>query len=173
MFLFGGLQLPCLLTIHTNWSMFGVVHNSMVQWHTVLYCTVLKWVLENDYCTVLYTSVPYCTVLYHTVLYSTVPYCTVQYCTILYSTVTSLSDTHLLIKLYAWSFRQKVLWWVGGIAIIASSSRSRSDFKRDLEVEIEIDLEIDFWPGPELDNNSKCKVFVLTLFIFMILFNLK
>ena len=36
-------------------------------------------------------------------------------------------------------------WWVGGdIAIIASSSRSRSDFERDLEVEIEIDLEIDF-----------------------------
>ena len=35
-------------------------------------------------------------------------------------------------------------WWVGDIAIIASSSRSRSDFERDLEVEIEIDLEIDF-----------------------------
>ena len=35
-------------------------------------------------------------------------------------------------------------WVVGGIAIIASSSRSRSDFERDLEVEIEIDLEIDF-----------------------------
>ena len=35
-------------------------------------------------------------------------------------------------------------WWVGDIAIIASSSTSRSDFERDLEVEIEIDIEIDF-----------------------------
>ena len=33
-------------------------------------------------------------------------------------------------------------WVVGGIAIIASSSRSRSDFKKDLEVEIFQDLEI-------------------------------
>ena len=30
----------------------------------------------------------------------------------------------------------------GGIAIIASSSRSRSDFKKDLEVDIFQDLEI-------------------------------
>ena len=41
---------------------------------------------------------------------------------------------------------------VGDIAIIPSSSRSRSDFERDLEVEIEVDFEIDFRPGPELDN---------------------
>ena len=47
----------------------------------------------------------------------------------------------------------------GGIAIIASSSRSRSDFEKDLEVEIFRDLEIwtltqpgPFGPGPELDN---------------------
>ena len=43
---------------------------------------------------------------------------------------------------------------VGDIAIIASSSRSRSDFERDLEVEIQIDFEIDFRPGPELDNKT-------------------
>ena len=42
----------------------------------------------------------------------------------------------------------------GDIAIIASSSRSRSDFEKDLEVEIYIDFEIDFRPGPELDNNN-------------------
>ena len=82
------------------------------------------------YCTLVCHAVLYCTVLYHTVLY-----CTVLYRTVLYCTVTSLSDTHLLIKLYAWSFRQKVCW-VGGIAIIALSSRSRSDFERDLEIEI-------------------------------------
>ena len=40
----------------------------------------------------LYSNVPFCTVPYCTVLY-----CTVLYCTILY-TVTSLADTHLLIK---------------------------------------------------------------------------
>ena len=39
--------------------------------------------------TVLYSNVPFCTVLYHSVLY----------CTIL-CTVTSLADTHLLIKLF-------------------------------------------------------------------------
>ena len=70
----------------------------------------------------------------------TVLYCTILYSTVLYHTVSPLADTHLLIKLYAWSFRQKVLCWVGGfvvdIAIIASSSRSRSDFERDLEVEV-------------------------------------
>ena len=43
-----------------------------------------------------------------------VPYSTVLYCTVLYHTVTSLTDTHLLIKLNAWSFRQKFHggWWV-------------------------------------------------------------
>ena len=42
----------------------------------------------------------------------------------------------------------------GDIAIIASSSRSRSDFEKDHEVEIFRDLEIWTWtqPGPELDN---------------------
>ena len=40
-------------------------------------------------------------------------YSTVPYSTILYHMVTSLADTHLLIKLSAWSFRQKVSW-VGG-----------------------------------------------------------
>ena len=85
-----------------------------------------------QYCTVLNRTVQYCTVLYWTVLYRTV----------LDHTVTSLANTHLLIKLYAWSFRQKVCWVVGGIVIIASSSRSRSDFKKDLEVEIFQDLEI-------------------------------
>ena len=75
------------------------------------------------------TTVLYC--------YFTLSYCTVPYCTVLYHIVTSLADTHLLIKLYAWSFRQKVSWGGGGdIAIIALSSRSRSDFERDLEVEI-------------------------------------
>ena len=33
-----------------------------------------------------------------TVLYCSVLYCTVPYCTVLYHTVTSLPDTHLLIK---------------------------------------------------------------------------
>ena len=59
---------------------------------------------------------------------------------------------------------KKVSWVVvvvvvGGIAIIASSSRSRSDFEKDLEIEIFRDLEIwtltqpgPFGPGPELDN---------------------
>ena len=60
---------------------------------------------------------------------------TVQYSTVLYHTVTSLADTHLLIKLNAWSFRQKFSGG-GGIAIIASSSRSRSDFEIELYIEI-------------------------------------
>ena len=83
-------------------------------------------------------QIPYSTVQYSTVPYSTVLYCSVPYCIILYHTVTSLADTHLLIKLNAWSFRQKVSWWVvgGDIAIIASSSRSRSDFEIELYIEI-------------------------------------
>ena len=41
----------------------------------------------------------------------------------------------------------------GGIAIIATSSRSRSDFEKDHEDEIFRDLEILTWtqPGPDLD----------------------
>ena len=65
--------------------------------------------------TVLYSNVPFCTVLYHCVLY----------CTILY-TVTSLADTHLLIKLFMLGPLDKsfmVVVVVGDIAIIASSSR--------------------------------------------------
>ena len=57
----------------------------------------------------------YCTVLYHSVLY----------CTIL-CTVTSLADTHLLIKLFMLGPLDKKFYGVGGgggIAIIASSSR--------------------------------------------------
>ena len=55
---------------------------------------------------------------------------------------------------------------MGGIAIIASSSRSRSDFEKDLEVEIFRYLEIwtvtqpgPFGPGPELDNTSNQNFF--------------
>ena len=52
---------------------------------------------------------------------------------------------------------KKVLWWVGGggggggdIAIIASSSRSRSDFEKDLEVEMFLKT-LKFGPEPDLD----------------------
>ena len=44
--------------------------------------------------TVLYSNVPFCTVPYYSVLYHSVLYCTILY------TVTSLADTHLLIKLF-------------------------------------------------------------------------
>ena len=67
--------------------------------------------------TVLYHTVPYCTVLYSTILY-----CTVQYRNVLHYTVTSLADTHLLIKLFMLGHLDKSLV-VGGIAILASSSR--------------------------------------------------
>ena len=42
---------------------------------------------------------------------------------------------------------------MGDIAIIATSSRSRSDFEKDHEDEIFRDLEILTWthPGPDLD----------------------
>ena len=96
---------------------------------------------DNDYVNI-EIALQYSTVLYHTVPYCAVLYRTVSYCIILYHvyhTVTSLADTHLLIKLNAWSFRQKFAggWWVGGdIAIIASSSRSRSDFEIELYIEI-------------------------------------
>ena len=34
-------------------------------------------------------------------------------------------------------------WWVvGGIAIIATSSRSRSDFEIDFEIETDLEIEI-------------------------------
>ena len=63
--------------------------------------------------TVLYSNVPFCTVLYHSVLY----------CTIL-CTVTSLADTHLLIKLFMLGPLDKKFYGGGGdIAIIATSSR--------------------------------------------------
>ena len=32
--------------------------------------------------------------------------------------------------------------WVGGIAIIATSSRSRSDFEIDFEIETNLEIEI-------------------------------
>ena len=61
----------------------------------------------------------------------------VLYGTVLYHTVTSLDDTHLLIKPNAWSIRQKFSGGGGGgIAIIASSSRSRQDFEIELNIEI-------------------------------------
>ena len=54
--------------------------------------------------TVLYSNVPFCTVLYHSVLN----------CTIL-CTVTSLADTHLLIKLFMLGpLDKKFYGWVGG-----------------------------------------------------------
>ena len=40
---------------------------------------------------------------------------------------------------------KKVCWWVvvvGGIAIIATSSRSRSDFEIDFEIETNLEIEI-------------------------------
>ena len=33
-------------------------------------------------------------------------------------------------------------WWVGGIAIIATSSRSRSDFEIDFEIATNLEIEI-------------------------------
>ena len=63
--------------------------------------------------------------MYHSVLYCTVLYHSVLYCTIL-CTVTSLADTHLLIKLFMLGPLDKKFyggWVVGDIAIIASSSR--------------------------------------------------
>ena len=61
---------------------------------------------------------------------TTVLYCTIVSCTVLYHikyyNVTSLTDTHLLIKLFMLGPLDKSLLVVvggGGIAIIASSSR--------------------------------------------------
>ena len=87
------------------------------------------------YSTLQHGTVTYCTVLWFpyfervhgnlkklrtemrmtTVLLSNVPFCTVLYCTILY-TVTSLADTHLLIKLFMLGPLDKKFyggwWWV-------------------------------------------------------------
>ena len=80
-------------------------------------------------CTILY-----CNILYHAVLY----------CTLLYHTFTFLDDTHLLIKLFMLGPLDKSLMVVGGgdIAIIATSSRSRSDFEIDFEIETNLEIEI-------------------------------
>ena len=109
--------------------------NEFLRMTTALYCTLV-------YHTVLYRTVPYCTVLYHTV-----PYCTVLYCTVTYCSV-SCWYTPLNQAIYAWSFRQKFSgWWVGDIAIIASSSRSRSDFEIELYIEICDRTWNWLWPG--------------------------
>ena len=97
-----------------------------------------------------------CTVNYSTVLYCTVLYRTVLYYTVLSHTVTSLADTHLLIKLYAWSFRQKVLWWWW---------HCNYSFKLQVQVRLwerpwswdssrpwNLTWPGSFGPGPELDN---------------------
>ena len=88
------------------------------------YCTVLRfstliWFLEISKLKTEMTTLLYCTVLYSMVLYHTVLYCTILY------TVTSLADTHLLIKQFMLGPLDKKFsgWVVGGIAIIASSSR--------------------------------------------------
>ena len=78
--------------------------------------------------------------MYSTVHYSTIKYSTEQYQN--YSTVqdvTSLVDTYLLIKLLVLGRLDKSLVGGGGggdIAIIASSSRSRSEFDIELYSEI-------------------------------------
>ena len=65
-----------------------------------------------------------------------------MYCTALYHTVPSLADTHLLIKLFMLGPLDKSLVVGGGIAIIATSSRSRSDFEIDFEIETNLEIEI-------------------------------
>ena len=67
------------------------------------------------------------------------------YGTVLYHTVPSLADTHLLIKLFMLGPLDKSLMVVvvgGDIAIIATSSRSRSDFEIDFEIETNLEIEI-------------------------------
>ena len=74
------------------------------------------------------TGLLYCTVPYCTVLYSTVPYCNVLYHTVL-SHITGLDQYTPLSEVnqatYAWSFRQKVSWVGGDIAIISSRGPGR------------------------------------------------
>ena len=69
----------------------------------------------------------YCTVLYCTF----VPYCTVPYYTVLYHTVTSLADTHVLIKLFMLGPLDK------NFMVEVGGSRSRSDFEIELYIEID------------------------------------
>ena len=87
---------------------------STLQDDTVTYCTVLWfstliWFLEISKLKTEMTTVLYCTVQ----LYCTVLYCTILYCTVLYHTeycYFSCWYTPLNQAIYAWSFRQKVLW---------------------------------------------------------------
>ena len=113
------------------------------------------------YSTVLYRTVQYCTIMYCTVLYHTVLYCTGLDWPILNHTVTFLADTQLLIKLNAWSFRQKVCWVVGGW-------HCNYSFKLQVQVRLwerprswyisrpwNLTWPGSFGPGLELDNKSK------------------
>ena len=114
--------------------------HTYVQYSTVLYCTV-------PYCTVQYRNVLYCTVQYCTVLCHTVLYSTVLYCTVLYHTVTSLADTHLLIKQFMLGPLDKKFyggWWHCNYSYKLQGSRG------DLEILslVELDsrpIESNFW----------------------------
>ena len=94
--------------------------------------------LGSSVLSVLYCTIPYCTVLYHIV-----PYCGLdQY--------TPLVEVNQAIC--AWSFRQKVFWWVvvvvGGIAIIVTSSRLQVTLRVETCVELELSLpESDLEPS--------------------------
>ena len=61
---------------------------------------------------------------------TTVLYSKVMYHAVLYHTVTSLADTHLLIKLFMLGPLDKSFMGGGDIAIIASSSRGSIDILR-------------------------------------------